>query len=128
MWPSRRPPPGTDPNRGALVILASAKGLDALLTADAESDVLGPLALPPVDVLKVAHHGSVDTGLPALLRRLRPRVAMISVGPNTYGHPAPGTLAALRDAGVRTWRTDRSGDVSVDAGVGGVRVTVGASS
>jgi competence protein ComEC len=123
--PAERPPPGTDPNHGALVALASAGPLDALLTADAESDVLGSLSLPPVEVLKVSHHGSADPGLPDLLRRLRPRVALISVGPNTFGHPAPATLSALAAAGARTWRTDRSGDVSVEEGPGGPRVDPG---
>ena len=51
-----------------------------LLTADAESNVTTPLKLEPVDVLKVAHHGSADPGLPALLTRLRPRIAAIEVG------------------------------------------------
>ena len=70
-----------------------------LLTADAESDVLAGLDLRPVDVLKVAHHGCADAGLPALLGRLRPRVATVSVGAeNRYGHPAPPTLRALRAA------------------------------
>ena len=57
------------------------------------------LALEPVDVLKVAHHGSADPGLPALLERLKPRVAAIEVGSeNRYGHPTPSTLAALKRA------------------------------
>src|SRR3712207_8875886 len=48
------------------------------------------------DAMKVSHHGSRDEGLPAVLRRLRPKVAAIEVGEgNSYGHPAPETLAAL---------------------------------
>ena len=61
----------------------------ALLTADAESPVTLPLDLPDVDVLKVAHHGSEDPGLPQLLEEVRPELAVIPVGRNTYGHPAP---------------------------------------
>jgi competence protein ComEC len=87
-----------------------------LLTSDAESDVTGPLPLAPVDALKVAHHGSADTGLPELLKRLRPRVAAIEVGRhNTYGHPAPATLAALRAAVPTVLRTDRDGTVRLHA-------------
>ena len=98
------------------MILASAGPLVALLPADAEGEVLGGLAIPPVDVLVVSHHGSGDQALPALLRRLRPAVALISVGAgNAYGHPAPATLAALGAAGVRVMRTDRSGDLTVSA-------------
>jgi competence protein ComEC len=117
LWPAGRTPAGTDPNRACLVLLASAGPLAALLPADAEGDVLDRLAIPPVDVLVVSHHGSGDPALPALLRRLRPAVALISVGAgNAYGHPAPATLDALGAAGVRVLRTDRSGDLSVSAG------------
>ena len=123
LWPARRPAAGADPNLGSMVARASAGGLDALLTADAESQVLAPLAPAPVEVLKVSHHGSADEGLPAVLRRLRPAVALISVGAgNRYGHPRRETADALAVAGVRTWRTDRSGDVTVTGGAGAVDV------
>ena len=69
---------------------------DLLLPADAESNVTAGLELPRVEALKVAHHGSADEGLPAMLERTAPRVAAIEVGEdNTYGHPAPSTLGAL---------------------------------
>ncbi len=84
---------------------------DLLLPADAESNVTAGLRLPRVEALKVAHHGSADTGLPALLERVRPSVAAIEVGrSNTYGHPAASTLAALR-AVPEVVRTDRDGTV-----------------
>jgi competence protein ComEC len=90
-----------------------------LLTADAESDVLARLDLDRVDVLKVPHHGSADPGLPSLLERLDPLVAGIEVGAgNTYGHPAPATLRALRVV-PRVVRTDRDGSVRADLGPGG---------
>jgi competence protein ComEC len=86
-----------------------------LLTADAESDVLSTLDLEPVDVLKVSHHGSADPGLPAVLERLRPRVAAIEVGAhNSYGHPVAGTLRTLRAAGATVYRTDRDGSVRLE--------------
>ena len=68
-------------------------------------------------MLKVAHHGSEDLGLPELLRRLDPEVAVISVGEgNDYGHPRPETLAALEaEPGLRTWRTDEDGRVVVES-------------
>ena len=64
--------------------------------------------------MKVPHHGSSDPGLPEVLERLRPEVAAIEVGRhNTYGHPAPSTLAALHRAGAAVYRTDRDGTVSL---------------
>ncbi len=39
-----------------------------------------------------------------------PRLALISTGEdNTYGHPAPGTVGALRARGAAVLRTDRDG-------------------
>jgi competence protein ComEC len=124
---SPRPEPaarhaGADPNQRAIVAELRDGAFSLLLTADAESDVTAGLALAPVDVLKVAHHGSADPGLPALLTRLRPAVALIEVGEgNTYGHPAPSTLEALRGV-PRVLRTDRDGTVRVRPGAGGLVV------
>jgi competence protein ComEC len=109
--------PSEDPNQHAVVALASYGATDVLLTADAESDVTSRLHLRPAEVLKVAHHGSEDPGLPDLLRVLRPRIAVISVGAhNDYDHPRPETLAALdAQPGLRTLRTDMNGRIVVES-------------
>ena len=110
LWPLAGFTPPPDANDAALVVLARAPGISALLTADAESNVLTRLRLRHVDVLKVSHHGSADSGLADVLRRLTPTSALISVGAgNSYGHPVPSTLATLAKASVRVERTDRSG-------------------
>jgi competence protein ComEC len=107
-----------NPNLNAVVMLASYGDTDVFLPADAESDVTAHLAgLRDVEILKVAHHGSEDPGLPDELRVLRPEVAVISVGrDNDYGHPRPETVAAL--AGVprlALYRTDLNGRVVVES-------------
>jgi competence protein ComEC len=113
---------GEDPNRLALVIVARWNGFSMLLSADAEAEST-PIDPGPVDVLKVSHHGSEDSGLGALLDRSRPRLAVISVGAaNPYGHPTAATLATLAAHGVRTMRTDRDGSVVIDVGAGSVDV------
>jgi competence protein ComEC len=58
-----------------------------------------------------------------VLRRLRPEIAAIEVGTNSYGHPTPSTLAALQDAGVTTYRTDRDGTVTLAVTHGRMKVT-----
>jgi len=116
LGPSPRPPGPApeDPNPRALVTVVSAGDFDLFLCGDAESPSLVSLPLPDVEAMKVPHHGSKDPGLPALLARLRPQVAGIEVGEsNTYGHPAPETLAALRAARVAVHRTDLEGTVAV---------------
>jgi competence protein ComEC len=124
--PAAGPDREDDPNLGALVLLASYRGLDTLLPADAESEVTLPLARSPVELLKVAHHGSADEGLPSLLKRLKPLVAVIEVGAhNSYGHPDPRTLAALRARVPRVLRTDRDGDVRASLGAHGLLVETG---
>jgi len=113
LWPRRDPPAASDaePNDRATVLHVRDGGFDLLLTADAESNVTAGLELPAVEAMKVAHHGSEDSGLPALLARVRPRVAVIPVGAhNSYGHPTPSTLAALRAVPI-VRRTDRDGTV-----------------
>ncbi len=113
---------GEDPNQLALVIEARWRDFSMLLTADAEAESV-PIEPGPVDVLKVAHHGSDDAGLGPLLERTRPRLAVISVGAgNPYGHPTPGTLATLRGHGVPTLRTDESGDITIEVGPHSMRL------
>lgn len=117
LWPDEPGVPSDDPNRHAVVALATYGSTDVLLTADAESDVTLRLPLRPVEVLKVAHHGSEDPGLAEELRVLRPRIAVISVGArNDYGHPRPETLAALAVVpGLKVFRTDADGRVVVES-------------
>ena len=66
-----------------------------------------------VDLLKVGHHGSRGSTSDAWLDALAPAVAIISLGRNDYGHPAPATLARLRAHGVDVHRTDLEGTVTV---------------
>jgi competence protein ComEC len=117
--PPRPPGPAPeDPNPRATVAIVSCRGFDLLLSADAESDALLGLDLPDVDAMKVPHHGSADPGLPELLEQVTPEVAAIEVGAgNTYGHPAPSTLHALRQARVATYRTDRDGTITLTPGL-----------
>jgi competence protein ComEC len=118
LWPPptllAEDPPDTDPNALALVIRARWHHFTMLLTADAEAEST-PLDPGPIDVLKVAHHGSDDAGLGPLLDRIRPRLAVISVGAdNPYGHPTPDTLATLASHHVPTLRTDLDGTIEID--------------
>lgn len=116
LWPPSAGLPGDDPNDLSVVLLVSYGAIDVLLTGDAESPVLRRLELPDIDILKVSHHGSDDPGLPELLRRIEPEVAVISSGKgNRFGHPHPASLAALAEAGVAVYRTDLQGDVTLES-------------
>ena len=117
LWPNRAGAATEDPNRLPIVLLATYGEVDALLTADAETDVTAPLVSRHVEILKIAHHGSADPGLASELRELRPAVAVISCGRNNdYGHPTPSTLAALRDSpGLQLYRTDEDGRIVLES-------------
>ena len=66
------------------------------------------------DALVVPHHGSATSSTREFLDAVQPRVAVISVGArNPYGHPAPEVLA--RYGGIRVYRTDESGDVTLQS-------------
>jgi competence protein ComEC len=113
---------GQDPNQLALVIEARWRDFSMLLTADAEAESV-PIEPGPLDVLKVAHHGSDDAGLGELLERTRPRLAVISVGEgNPYGHPTVATIATLERHAVPTLRTDEDGEVVIDVTAKGMTV------
>jgi competence protein ComEC len=117
LWPPREllGETGEDPNLLCLVLVAQWRHFSMLLTGDAEAEAV-PMDPGPIDVLKVAHHGSEDAGLDELLERSVPKLAVISVGAgNPYGHPAPRTIDELGSHEVPTLRTDRQGEIDIDA-------------
>lgn len=107
---------GDDLNEWSAV-LHLAYGTNAFLfTGDAEkkseADMIAAKKTLKADVLKTGHHGSVSSTSPALLKAVSPKYAVISVGDNSYGHPAATILNRLKSAKVTTYRTDLSGTVT----------------
>ena len=130
LWPRRIiEGEGSTPNNASIVMLVRSAGVRLLLCGDiepaAQRALLASWVPGPVDVLKVAHHGSAYQA-PELLAAVRPRVAVISVGAgNDYGHPAPATLQALRRSGALVRRTDLDGTVAVVGPAARLRVVSG---
>ncbi|GIH77571.1 competence protein ComEC [Planobispora longispora] len=131
--PSEGSPAASGGGEGAVVNNASvvmhvrwAAGA-ALLSGDIETEAQAELlrrGFPPAEIFKVPHHGSARSD-PDFFAAVGARAALISAGAdNTYGHPAPSTLARLNRLGVRTYRTDLSGDLAVVARDGGLAVVV----
>jgi competence protein ComEC len=116
---------GEEPNDDSLVLRLGYGGASVLFTGDAEvpaqQDILEDSDPLEATVLKVPHQGG-DTSDPAFFGAVGAQVAVVSVGPNNYGHPHPRVLAALRDAGMVVYRTDLAGDVTIRFGVEGVLV------
>ena len=104
-------------NNGGVCVLASAAEYDILVTGDldrfAEMRLLSRYALPEVDLLVAGHHGSRDSTSQILLDTVRPETVVISVGENTYGHPAAETLQRIETTGAEILRTDELGTITI---------------
>ncbi len=106
-----------DQNDASVVLMIIHGNTRFLFTGDigssVEASILAygiPLSAP---ILKTAHHGSQYSSSASFLSAVAPRDAIISVGTNSYGHPAPETLTRLDNAGAQIWRTDISGTIVV---------------
>ena len=107
-----------DLNANSIVLKISYGTISFLFTGDAGTAAETALLKNgyPLDsqVLKVAHHGSADATSEAFLARVRPEVAVISVGKdNPYGHPHRETLDLLLETVPAIYRTDRDGTILV---------------
>ena len=110
-WPHQ----GEDLNEDSVVLELSFGTFRALMMGDAGFVAEGAMtdSARSVSVLKVGHHGSRTASGASFLAAIRPQVAIVSVGRNHYGHPAPETLDRLHAAGAQAWRTDLEGTVTV---------------
>lgn len=104
-------------NEEGLFVLASCDEFDLLVTGDANSFVESLLvkygALPDIEVLAAGHHGSKNATSELLLDSVTPETCLISVGYNTYGHPADETLARLAAREIDIYRTDQMGHLTI---------------
>ena len=107
-----------DINNNSIVFMLQYGSFRMLFTGDAGSEAEERLSSAGSDlranVLKVGHHGSAYGSSPAFIDAVHPQFAIVSVGrDNLFGHPAPQTLATLKDAGAIVYRTDENGAVTV---------------
>lgn len=106
-----------NPNDLSEVLLLTFRNNEFLFTGDLEKDatesMLSRSKKLRVDVVKVPHHGSKDAYDENLYAMLKPEVAVISVGENKYGHPSLMTLSFFEKIGIKYFRTDKEGDISL---------------
>jgi len=74
---------------------------------------VGSCSFLRADYLKVGHHGSDSSSSDAFLSAVMPKYAVISVGPNKFGHPSLRILRKLDRIGAKIWRTDLKDDIIV---------------
>lgn len=109
---------GDDLNANSIVLRISYGTVNLLYTGDATTaaeDVMVKTGYPlEAQVLKVGHHGSSGSGSTAFLSRVRPEVAVISLGEdNPYGHPHKEAMERLNIVRPEIYRTDRDGTILV---------------
>ena len=100
------------PNDGSIVVEVRWGETSVLMPGDIETHAqhdLGPLRS---DVLKVPHQGAATSDL-EWIAASAPTIAVISVGPNGFGHPSGLVVDTLEASGARVMRTDRDGTITI---------------
>lgn len=110
----------TDVNESCIVLRLSYGSFDAIFMGDADSQIDAELVKQPfrkqgkLEVLKVPHHGSKTGMTEGFLSWIgQTDTAIISVGKNMYGHPAPETITQLTKRNIQVKRTDQEGDIEI---------------
>lgn len=124
-WPRREGQSGIpimkEQNEISLVFTLQIYNRSFLFTGDigarTEASILSAMqeevSREPIDVMKIAHHGSRFSTRESWLNYWKPDAAIISVGRyNTYGHPHPDVLRRTSEAGAAVRRTDQTGEAA----------------
>ncbi|SJZ96273.1 competence protein ComEC [Trichlorobacter thiogenes] len=110
-------------NDDSLVLHLQQSSFSTLLMGDAGfpvEDMLLRDGVGEITLLKVGHHGSRYASSEQFLARVKPRVAVISVGAgNTFGLPTEETINRIKQQGTELYRTDQQGTIQVETnGIG----------
>lgn len=118
-WQALGPLPGMEPGNDASVAIdVTGPGFPHTvmlgdLGEEPQAVLLRRVDISPVEVVKVAHHGSADQD-PDLYSRLHAQVGLIGVGAgNSYGHPTARLFDILQQNATVAARTDQSGILGV---------------
>lgn len=114
----------TDTNESSLVLLLKNPKMNILFTGDigkkTEEKIFADLQKSreggKIDVLKVAHHGSKNSSSGEFISAIKPKISVIEVGKNSYGHPTGEVLNRLAEVKSLIFRTDEKGTIKVEAG------------
>ncbi|MDP4010504.1 MAG: MBL fold metallo-hydrolase [Candidatus Spechtbacteria bacterium] len=102
-------------NDSSLVMKLVYKEDSFLFTADIEKPTEYKLVFGGADisaeVLKVGHHGSNSSSTKYFLSKVNPKISVIQVGENNYGHPRKEVLGRLSKT--KILRNDLNGDISI---------------
>lgn len=106
----------SDKNESAIVAKFIGEGTSVLFTGDIGKSTEQWLMQNKniqADVLKIPHHGSKFSATLEFLKEVRPKIAIIEVGKNSYGHPTKEALDRIKQTGAQLFRTDTNGMVKL---------------
>lgn len=101
-------------NDNSIITLLSYKNFDMLFMGDAGTKAFDQLKsdIPTnIEVLKVGHHGGLNTVNKEMLDHIKTETSIISTGINSFGHPYKSTLDTLRETNI--YRTDRHNSIKI---------------
>ncbi|AFS78846.1 DNA internalization-like competence protein [Gottschalkia acidurici 9a] len=108
----------TDDNNKSLTFILSIYNKKLLFTGDIEKEsearIINKHKSQSVDILKVPHHGSKTSSTEEFINHFSPRVAVIQVGRNNFGHPDESVLKRYRDSKTKILRNDKSGLITAN--------------
>jgi beta-lactamase superfamily II metal-dependent hydrolase len=118
LWPANAAvPPWADIGLYSLAVRWSFGNIDFCTDGDLESDQEAAMASSAsalnCEIYLVGHHGSAYSSSSAWLSKMRPTVAVVSVGENDYGHPTSSALCRVQQAGGMVFATERLGTITV---------------
>ena len=90
-------------NDNSIITLLSYKNFDMLFMGDAGTKAFDQLKsdIPTnIEVLKVGHHGGLNTVNKEMLDHIKTEASIISTGINSFGHPYKSTLDTLRETNI----------------------------
>ena len=119
-----------DQNEASIVMRMDYKELSMLFTGDiagsTEEKIIEGSDRDTLDcdILKVCHHGSKNSSTDDFLKKVSPKLYLISCGlMNRYGHPHRDALSRMTEEGGRILRTDHMGGTQIKLADGKLIIT-----
>lgn len=108
----------TNENDNSLVIYTKLNNFSMLLTGDISTKVEQILVKkydwPPIDLVKIAHHGSKTSTSELFLDVIKPKYSIIQVGLNNrFKHPSPQIIDRLKKRNIKILQTSIVGTIKV---------------
>lgn len=105
-------------NNYSIVIKLTYKNNSFLFMGDAEKisedEILQKGYNVNSDLIKIGHHGSSTSTSDGFLKAVDPSYAVICVGKdNSYNHPKKSVMDRLKKYGIKVYRTDEQGTITV---------------